>query len=100
MRDIGNLSVVFGNTSRTTDRTNGIDNHVLMLVRHIVSRYEIFRLRKLGAVRHRKGGGGGRFLAERNCGSRKCNDEMKKNRVALLLGKGFIVRSNLTTSAW
>jgi len=39
MRDIGNLSVVFGNTSHITDRADGIDNHVLILVRHIVSFY-------------------------------------------------------------
>jgi len=39
MRDIGNLSVVFGNTSHISDTSDGIDNHVLILVRHIVSFY-------------------------------------------------------------
>jgi len=29
------------------------------------------------------------FLAERDCGSRKCNDEMKKNRVASREGVHF-----------
>jgi len=39
MRDMGNLSVVYGNTSHITDRTDGIDNHVLILVIHIGSFY-------------------------------------------------------------